>query len=250
MDAVDFGPEEDGVIRTAQSTDLAVVQQSRMLVPVISGEDMKESIAQWQRLKNTVLDPDDWQSAGAKKFIKKSGWEKLSMVFGVSVEVLSFKSIPDVGGEIVAAEVHARATAPNGRFEDGVGACNVRETRFRSEQARQKLHHDLLATAESRARNRACSNLFGHGEVSYEEAALGGREIVYDVPQQRERVESHGDQMRRQAWNELQQLGAARIPDALKAVGMGKEEYGTRLFSATDEALEALLVVIRELAAA
>lgn len=51
-----------------------------------------------------------------------------------------------------------RAIMPDGRFSDGWGGCTPVEKRF------AKPNHDVPATAETRAKNRACSDLFGIGE--------------------------------------------------------------------------------------
>ena len=167
---------DTGEIISPHTTDLSVVSNQELILPTITPEEMKASLVRWNELKEAVLDAGDWQWIGRdkdgrdRKFIKKSGWEKLSMCFSVSVQVLDFKTERDLSGQVLSAEVHARATAPNGRYEDGVAACDISEERFEKASARKKVHHDILATAETRARNRACSNLFGHGEVSYEEA--------------------------------------------------------------------------------
>jgi len=69
----------------------------------------------------------------------------------------------------VFAEFVVRATAPNGRSVDGWGAASVAEKGNPSGKALGKLMHDIPATAETRAKNRACADLFGLGEVSAEE---------------------------------------------------------------------------------
>ena len=99
----------------------------------------------------------------------------------------------DEGPELiphVRAEVIVRATAPGGRTMDGLGSCDLREKCCDSRRCRNSarghrhcdqvdghdpaMHfshpqHDIPATAHTRATNRACSDLFGFGEVSAEE---------------------------------------------------------------------------------
>ena len=110
----------------------------------------------------------------------------------MSTEVLDERETRDEAGRIVRARYHVRATAPNGRHWDGVGVCDVRErcclpgcskggnhrhcpaaadnpcpgyTHFSNAE------HDVPATADTCASNRACADLFGLGEVSAEEVS-------------------------------------------------------------------------------
>src|ERR1700674_1112033 len=56
-----------------------------------------------------------------------------------------------------------RAQAPNGRFTEAVAAGDSRERKF------SHIEHDVQATAQTRAKSRAISDLIGAGEVSAEE---------------------------------------------------------------------------------
>lgn len=58
-------------------------------------------------------------------------------------------------GQVKTARFVQRAILPSGRFADGWGSCS------RGEKTFSKPNHDIPATAETRAKNRACSDLFG-----------------------------------------------------------------------------------------
>ena len=114
-------------------------------------------------LCDALLDDTDWQKIGRGRFKKKSAWTKLAAAFNVSTEVVDDIEVRDEADNLVRAKFRVRATAPNGRSATRTGVA----TRADSFSSRE---HDIVATAETRATNRACSALFGLGEVSAEEA--------------------------------------------------------------------------------
>jgi hypothetical protein len=142
------------------------------IVPVAVRADLLESapVADVVALQKTfhdlciaLLDDDDYQAIKGKRFKKKSAWRKLAAAFNVSDSLLDRQYERDEDGRILRAEVTVRATAPNGRFADGLGLASVRERPFNNPE------HDIPATAHTRAKNRAFADLFGLGEVSAEE---------------------------------------------------------------------------------
>lgn len=119
-----------------------------------------------------LIGPNDVQVEGARTFKKKSAWRKLARHFGISTSVIqvskewlegSGASADDVG--IFLATVTVRASAPWGQSAEAVGACGTDEETGRRTITRA----DAIATAETRATNRAISNLIAMGEVSAEE---------------------------------------------------------------------------------
>lgn len=185
---------------TMTETDETTEAASRALVvrpepasivrQTVATAEVVEAQAAYHDLCSKLLDKSDYQTIGGKDFRKKSGWRKLAVAFNVSVELISRDYERADNGTIVRAEVVCRATAPNGRTMDGLGACDLFEkccpaahgekcgrggyhkhcdrgcsgrTHFSNPQ------HDLPATAMTRATNRACADLFGMGEVSAEE---------------------------------------------------------------------------------
>ena len=111
-----------------------------------------------------MLDKNDWQEIRGKKFPRRSAWRKLSVAYGISYTIIDRQMHRDENGNLMSAEFVVRATAPNGRHSDGWGSCAVSER-----NAGHKANHDIPATAETRAKNRAAADLFGMGTVSAEE---------------------------------------------------------------------------------
>lgn len=112
---------------------------------------------------NALIGPNDVQKDGARTFKKKSAWRKLARHFGISTTVVSVDQ--RTVGEHYVATVTVRASAPWGQSAEAAGACGGDEATGR----RTITIADAIATAETRATNRAVSNLIAMGEVSAEE---------------------------------------------------------------------------------
>jgi|TARA_R110002020_G_scaffold246713_1_gene460576 hypothetical protein len=145
--------------------EIEMAQHTVSLVrPTGSTADLVQNMKSYQDLCVALLDDNDWQTIQGKRFPKRSAWRKLAVAYGVSFEIKSAIMNRDEEGNLRSAEFVVRATAPNGRHSDGWGACAVSER-----NAGRKAEHDIPATAETRAKNRAAADLFGMGEVSAEE---------------------------------------------------------------------------------
>jgi hypothetical protein len=167
--------------------------------PAVSSAKAVELQQGYYELCRKLLDDSDYQAISGKRFPKKSAWRKLAVAFNVNTELVGEEYVY-VGERqrIVTAKMVVRATAPNGRHMDGIGLCDLYErccpTAFGGEcpKATWSRHvccqadcsgtihfsnaqHDLPATAMTRATNRACSDLFGMGEVSAEEIGTRGQ---------------------------------------------------------------------------
>ena len=140
-----------------------------LVVPVAPTADIVGAMDAYQDLQRRLLSPNDWQTIQGKQFPKRAAWRKLAVAHGISFEIIDRDIHTTDEGAIVFAEFVVRATAPNGRSVDGWGAASVAEKGNPSGKALGKLMHDIPATAETRAKNRACADLFGLGEVSAEE---------------------------------------------------------------------------------
>jgi hypothetical protein len=166
---------------TEQGQAVAVVPappaaaQGGVMMP-FKADEVREAMTAYQATVNATLDATDWQGTPGRpgSFVKKSGWRKIAKAFGLSVTRIGDGVERDADGEPVRAWAVYRATAPNGQAQDGDGYCSADESRFNSRGGRQKLENDLRATATTRAKNRAISDLVGMGEVSAEEVAQGG----------------------------------------------------------------------------
>lgn len=129
--------------------------------------------AAYDRAVLDLIGPNDVQLEGGRSFKKKSAWRKLQRHFNISTQVISVRH--ETVGETFLATVTVRATAPWGQAAEAVGACGTDEAVGR----RTISMADALATAETRATNRAVSNLIAMGEVSAEEI---GERKSYEAP--------------------------------------------------------------------
>jgi len=138
------------------------IAHSPVVLPAASPEEAKKAWASYEALKQAVLDEkNDVQVIQGKNFLKKSYWRKIATFFNLSVEVVEERR-EDIGKNVVFHFV-CKAIAPNGRFAIGSGSADIFEKGYRNS------YHNVRATAETRAFNRAVSNLVGGGEVSAEE---------------------------------------------------------------------------------
>ncbi len=172
------------------------VLPAALVMPAAPLATVKAAQDAYLELCDSLLSAEDYQTVAEKQFRKKSGWRKLAVAYNVSCQVLDEEFSYDDRGRIARAKYRIRATAPNGRFMDGVGLCAVWEKCCDPATCKLRTHwedsgrptghvhckpdcdgrhaftkpdHDVPATAMTRATNRACSDLFGLGEVSAEE---------------------------------------------------------------------------------
>jgi len=126
-------------------------------------------------LVEVLLDESDYQ---AKKK-KKSAWRKLARAFNISDEPITKEIIRDENHQIISAYFEVKAILPNGRSGFGVGDCSIFDkikstdaempSNFELRKRFTNAEHDVIATAHTRAKSRAISDLIGAGEVSAEE---------------------------------------------------------------------------------
>jgi hypothetical protein len=161
---------------TSTEVDLVPVEPLNLVAPVAGAAALVENQKAYHAVVNALLDESDYQALDRGRFKKKSAWRKLNVAFNVTTELLDQVEARDDAGRLIRATVTARATAPNGRYADGIGVCDVHDRHTRACLAgcvgfHHFAHpeHDILATAHTRATNRASSDLYGMGEVSAEE---------------------------------------------------------------------------------
>lgn len=126
-------------------------------------------------LVEVLLEDNDYQ--GTKK--KKSAWRKLARAFNISDEPITKEIIRDENHQIISAYFEVKAVLPNGRSGFGVGDCSIfdkiksddkeQPSNFELRKRFTNAEHDVIATAHTRAKSRAISDLIGAGEVSAEE---------------------------------------------------------------------------------
>ena len=151
-------------------------------------EKTLEALKRFEDFKRQVLTKDDYveimnrKSGERKRYIKKSGWLKYALATGISLQLISESKEVTPEGKTIYHFTY-RAIAPNGRYADAVGSASVDEREF----ARRV--HDVRALAQTRAMERAISNLVGGGELGAEEI-LGSEEVeeVEEAPPKKAEV--------------------------------------------------------------
>ncbi len=163
---------------------LQIVGQG-IVMPAVSAKEAIEAWKKYQALKEAIVEENDVQVIEGRKFLKKSYWRKVATFFNLTTEVVEERK--EKLGKTFVWHFTVKATAPNGRFAIGVGSCDAFEKAFLRDgqyvdrfgkPAKPNSIHNIRATAETRATNRAISNLVGAGEVSAEE--VNGMEIDKD----------------------------------------------------------------------
>jgi hypothetical protein len=153
-------------------TELAERRTSSLVSPAAIGETL-EAVKRFEEFKTRVLKPTDFVSIktkdGEKKYVKKSGWMLYALACQLSLEKRDERRETLEDGTKVFHYTY-RAIAPSGRFADADGSASSSEREFNHEI------HDVRALAQTRACNRAVSNLVAGGEVSAEELE-GGRGV-------------------------------------------------------------------------
>jgi len=131
--------------------------------PLVTPEQAAEEWARFEALKEKLLVDDDYQAIAGKRYIKRSGFRKIAVYFGLSDRILE-QERTDREDKSFTWRIVTEVTAPNGRVSAGVGVCDSRERAF------AHLEHDVYATAHTRAKSRAISDMVAGGAVSAEEA--------------------------------------------------------------------------------
>ena len=138
---------------------------SDIVRPVVSATQAIAAWKEFQDLQKAILEPSDIQRIQGKDFKKKSAWRKFATFFNLNDKIVEETQTPHQDGQGWTWKIKVICTAPNGRFTEGVGICSTSERTF------AHLEHDTYATAHTRAKNRAISDMVAAGEVSAEEVS-------------------------------------------------------------------------------
>ena len=162
-----------------------------IVMPEVDGTQALEVWKAYQELKGKIIEKSDIQVIQGKEFLKKSYWRKVATFFSLTIDVVS-ESHEQLGRTIVW-HFTIKATAQNGRSSIGTGSCDAYEKatlrdgqyvdRYNKPALPNSLHN-IRSTAETRATNRAISNLVGGGEVSADEIISHTDVDVSDVPEE------------------------------------------------------------------
>lgn len=139
-----------------------IIKIDKMDMPLTTVEEATEMWQQYQKLINALIKQEDVVAIQGTLRIRKSGVNKIARFFGYNCEITrAYKEdcTGPQGGQYFIWRVWAKAIAPNGRFRVAGAACASNERRF------AHLHHDVYATAETRAKKRAIEELAGMGEI-------------------------------------------------------------------------------------
>lgn len=146
-----------------------------ILKPLVTPDEAVKAFNEYQQLKQTLRGAGDFigfrdRDGNPKEAPTKQWRSKLTRFFGISTEVVEeqMEYLPD--GSFVV-KVKARATAPNGLYQEGDGSCwSKTKERFDSYgNPIGDLYHNTRSHAITRAKNRAVLELVGFGEVSADE---------------------------------------------------------------------------------
>lgn len=132
-----------------------------LLRPIADVDSIIDVYREYQCLKSRLLEESDYQVVRGKKYIKKSGFRKLSSAFNISTSITREFRLEFEGYFVY--EITARAISTSGRYTEACASCASNEREF------SHTDHDVRATAQTRATNRAIADLIGSGEVSAEE---------------------------------------------------------------------------------
>ena len=150
-----------------EKTELAVLEepQEKPLVPVASAEDLVEAMKRFEEIKGKLLvrDRDTYTIENVER-IRKSGWRKLALAFGVSDEIVREDVVHDTTDpSYLCVHTRVKAWARGGRTVEGTGTASSRERKF------AHLEHDLHALAHTRAKSRAIADMLGSSDLVAEE---------------------------------------------------------------------------------
>lgn len=162
------------------------------LIQPVDVDEVVELYDQFEQLKDRLLDDNDVVEIDRRPHVTKSGWRKIATAFNVSVEILDTDREIDDG--VIRYTARAEAVAPNGKRATSMAVATSTESNFterldgpddetrdeddvlfvdgawrRLRDPRAVSEHNVATLAETRAKNRAISDLVGGGEVSAEE---------------------------------------------------------------------------------
>lgn len=191
-DVIDVGDPDGNMAPVPPAGDNDFVK------PVDNPEEVVAMYQQFDKIKHQLLDQNkDLTKIGSNIHINKSGWRKIATMFNLSVGTFEDERIIQEreGNDIVKWRVKAKVTAPNEKASVGSGMAASNESNHMDLMEKRNdisdtdhpdvvrvdgkwrvikdpaavNEHNIYAIAETRAKNRAISDMVGGGEVSAEE---------------------------------------------------------------------------------
>jgi len=159
--------EED---RIEKGKEVIMKPGTAMVQPAVSADDALVQFKAFREIKERCLAKDDIIAIAGNPYITKTGWRKIKTIFNLSEEILQSKRIVDQDGT-VRWVYRVRAMASNGAHADAEMACSDKEDFSWADRThtKKKPESAIMAMAQTRAFNRAISDLVGGGEISAEE---------------------------------------------------------------------------------
>ena len=185
-----FRDQEIDATQTSPGEGLEVLDTPGVVVPVITEKEAIEHFKQLEKFKSAVLTDADYmfkdkngktcsKEEAVTKYIRKSGWWKIALRFGVSIVMHGSRVVKgeDQDGKWHGVGILIKAIAQNGRFIEVEGVCTTRNQFFCKRWSADKKtfswidtdEKNLISTAQTVAINRAVAYLVGSGELSAEE---------------------------------------------------------------------------------
>ncbi len=180
---------EKEALEAAASTSLAVPRGMELTEAQV--EATVRHFALFEEVKRKVLDPRvdilyigsdgrprtyAQRKEAASRYIRKSGWRKLAMVFGINLRVVGMdrENHRDGHGTYYLWNARVRAEHPaSGKYVEGIGVANSRDQFFTRGGKRPADEKDIKLKAQTVGMNRAISDLIGGGQMSAEEMEEG-----------------------------------------------------------------------------
>ncbi len=181
--------EEKEALEAAAATSLAIPRGMELTEKQV--EATVRHFALFEEVKRKVLDPRvdvlylgpdgrprtyAQRKEAASRYIRKSGWRKLAMVFGINLRVVGMdrENHRDGHGTYYLWNARVRAEHPaSGKYVEGIGVANSRDPFFTRGGKRPADEKDIKLKAQTVGMNRAISDLIGGGQMSAEELEEG-----------------------------------------------------------------------------
>lgn len=141
--------------------------KSMVIRPAMELKDAKTMFEQFESIKTKILGSQDTSKISGKTFVNKTGWRKIKTMFGLSEEILNSRREKEEDGAIRWIYRVRVKHDWTGIYADAEACCDTKEPfAFLNKQTGQlKPENMIMAMAQSRAFNRAISDLVGGGEL-------------------------------------------------------------------------------------
>ena len=194
--------------------DATLMRELGLMVPVADPVQLRAAFDQKQKLYAAILDPNDYlytvsylDGGKQRQFVstskehaekvatangsnvhaspKKSGIVKLARALGIVARRVQGRGLPDDPNATFSYITYEATHEASGTTEQGIGWCDM------SERGGRISKHDVIATADTRAYNRAVLRLSGFGDVSADEiiGSTAGEEAVPQFGAESKRLE-------------------------------------------------------------